>query len=61
MQIEPDRTSQATFDYVEGLKRYIAEKFMPRLRAAYETREQRYAQTHSGERPATMEQVGERL
>jgi len=61
MQIEPDRTSQATFDYVEGLKRYIAEKFMPRLRAAYETREQRYAQTHNGERPATMEQVGERL
>jgi len=59
MQIEPDRTSQATFDYIEGLKRYVAEKFMPRLRAAYETHEQRYAQTHNGEKPATMEQVGE--
>jgi len=59
MQIEPNRTSQATFDYVEGLKRYIAEKFMPRLRAAYEIREQRYAQARNGEKPATMEQVGE--
>jgi SAM-dependent methyltransferase len=59
MQIEPNRTSQATFDYVEGLKRYISEKFMPRLRAAYEIREQRYAQARNGEKPATMEQVGE--
>jgi SAM-dependent methyltransferase len=59
MQIEPNRTSQATFDYVEGLKRYIAEKFMPRLRAAYEIREQRYAQARNGEKPATIEQVGE--
>jgi ubiquinone/menaquinone biosynthesis C-methylase UbiE len=59
MQIEPNRTSQAAFDYVEGLKRYVAEKFMPRLRTAYEMREQHYVQTHDGERPATMEQVGE--
>jgi SAM-dependent methyltransferase len=59
MQIEPNRTSQAAFDYVEGLKRYVAEKFMPRLRAAYELREQHYVQTHDGERPATMQQVGE--
>src|SRR5262245_37589039 len=59
MQIEPDRTSQATFDYVEGLKRYVAEKFMPRLRTAYEMGEQGYAQTHGGEKPATTEQVGE--
>ena len=51
MQIEINRTSQATFDYVEGLKRYVAEKLTPRLRAAYETRERRYAQTHNGERP----------
>jgi len=58
MQVEPNRTSQATFDYVEGLKRYVSEKFMPRLRAAYETRERGYEQTHSGERPTTMEQVG---
>jgi len=59
MNIEPNRTSRATFDYVEGLKRYVAEKFMPRLRAAYETGEERYVQTHNGEKPATMEQVGE--
>jgi len=59
MQIEPNRTSQAAFDYVEGLKRYVAEKFMPRLRTAYEAREQRYIQTRNGEKPATMEQVGE--
>jgi ubiquinone/menaquinone biosynthesis C-methylase UbiE len=59
MQIEPNRTSQASYDYVEGLKRYVAEKFMPRLRAAYEMREQRYVQTHGGEKPATMEEVGE--
>lgn len=59
MRIEPNRSSQAAFDYVEGLKRYITEKFMPRLRAAYETREQRYAQAHNGEKPTTMEQVGE--
>ncbi|MGH9938909.1 MAG: methyltransferase domain-containing protein [Blastocatellia bacterium] len=59
MQIEPNRTSQAAFDYVEGLKRYVAEKFMPRLRTAYEAREQRYVQTRNGEKPATMEQVGE--
>jgi SAM-dependent methyltransferase len=59
MQIEHDHTSRAAFDYVEGLKRYVAEKFMPRLRAAYETSERRYAQTRNGERPATMEQVGE--
>ncbi len=59
MQIEPNRTSQATFDYVEGLKRYVAEKFMPNLRAAYEMGEQRYVRTHNGEKPATMEQVGE--
>jgi ubiquinone/menaquinone biosynthesis C-methylase UbiE len=59
MQVEHDRTSQATFDYVEGLKRYVAEKFMPRLRAAYETRERRYAQMRNGEKPATIEQVDE--
>jgi len=59
MQIEPNRTSQAAFDYVEGLKRYVAEKFMPRLRTAYEAREQRYVQMSNGEKPATMEQVGE--
>src|SRR5262245_40373403 len=59
MRIEPDRTSQAAFDYVEGLKRYVAEKFMPRLRTAYEERELRYAQAHDGEKPRTMEQVGE--
>jgi ubiquinone/menaquinone biosynthesis C-methylase UbiE len=59
MQIEPNRTSQAAFDYVESLKRYVAEKSMPMLRTAYEIREQRYLQTHNGERPATMEQVGE--
>jgi ubiquinone/menaquinone biosynthesis C-methylase UbiE len=59
MRIEPNRTSQAAFDYVEGLKRYVAEKLMPMLRAAYEKRERRYAQTHSGEKPATVEQVGE--
>ncbi|HEU0184625.1 MAG TPA: class I SAM-dependent methyltransferase [Blastocatellia bacterium] len=59
MQIEPNRTNQATFDYVEGLKRYVTEKLMPRLRAAYETRELRYAQKHDGERPETLEQVGE--
>jgi ubiquinone/menaquinone biosynthesis C-methylase UbiE len=59
MQIEQNRSSQAAFNYVEGLKRYIAEKFMPMLRAAYETREQRYALSHNGEKPATMEQVGE--
>src|SRR5262245_42775439 len=61
MRIEPDRTSQATFDYVEGLKRYVAEKFMPRLRTAYEAGEERYAKAHGGERPATMEQVSEVL
>jgi ubiquinone/menaquinone biosynthesis C-methylase UbiE len=59
MQIESNRTSQATFDYVEGLKRYIAEKFMPRLRSAYESAEQRYARAHGGDKPATSEQVGE--
>ena len=59
MQIEHNRTSQATFDYVEGLKRYVAEKFMPKVRAAYEARELRYAKKHDGEKPMTMEQVGE--
>src|SRR5262249_37196565 len=59
MRIELDRTSQAAFDYVEGLKRYVAEKFMPGLRTAYLERELRYAQTHDGEKPETMEQVGE--
>ncbi len=59
MQIEPNRASCAAFEYVEGLKRYVAEKFMPRLRTAYELGEARYARTHDGERPATMEQVGE--
>jgi hypothetical protein len=59
MQIEPDRTSQASFDYVVGLKRYVAEKLTPRLRTAYEIEERGYAQTHNGEKPATMEQVGE--
>jgi ubiquinone/menaquinone biosynthesis C-methylase UbiE len=59
MQIEHNRTSQAAFDYVEGLKRYVAEKFMPKLRAAYETREHRYVRTHNGEKPTTTEQVGE--
>ena len=59
MQIEHNRSSQAAFDYVEGLKRYVAEKSMPKLRAAYETREHRYAQTHNGEKPTTTEQVGE--
>jgi len=39
MRIEPNRTSQAAFDYAEGLKRYVAEKFMPRLQSAYEARE----------------------
>lgn len=58
MQIEHDRTNQATFDYVEGLKRYIAEKFMPKLRTAYEACELRYAQKHDGEKPTTIEQVG---
>ena len=32
---------------------------MPRLRAAYEVGAQSYAQTHNGEKPTTMEQVGE--
>src|SRR5687767_14973885 len=59
MQIEHNRTSQATFDYVEGLKRYVAEKFMPKVRAAYEAHELRYAKKHDGEKPMTMEQVGE--
>jgi ubiquinone/menaquinone biosynthesis C-methylase UbiE len=59
MQIEINRTSRATFDYVEGLKRYVAEKFMPKLRAVYEARELRYAEKHNGEKPATIEQVGE--
>jgi ubiquinone/menaquinone biosynthesis C-methylase UbiE len=59
MQIEINRTNQATFDYVEGVKRYVAEKFMPKLRKAYEARELRYAQEHDGEKPATIEQVGE--
>ena len=59
VQIEHNRTSQANFDYVEGLKRYVAENFMPRLRTAYEAREQQYAQTHSGEKPASMTQIGE--
>ncbi|HEY7181508.1 MAG TPA: class I SAM-dependent methyltransferase [Blastocatellia bacterium] len=59
MKLEINRTNQAAFDYVEGLKRYIAEKSMPRLRAAYEMREQRYAQKHGGEKPTTMDQVGE--
>lgn len=59
MHIEINRTNQATFDYVEGLKRYVAEKFMPRLRVAYEMGEQHYAQTHNGEKPQTIEQVGE--
>jgi SAM-dependent methyltransferase len=58
MQVEPNRTNQATFDYVEGLKRYIAEKSMPKLRAAYETREERYAEKHDGKKPATIEEVG---
>lgn len=61
MQIEFNRTSQAAFDYVEGLKRYVAEKFMPGLRAAYEARELRYAQEHDGEKPETLEQVGEMM
>jgi ubiquinone/menaquinone biosynthesis C-methylase UbiE len=59
MQIEHNRTSQASFDYVEGLKRYVTEKFMPRLRAAYDARELLYARAHDGEKPETMEQVGE--
>ncbi len=59
MQIESNRTSQVTFDYVEGLKRYVAERMMPRLRAAYEAKEQQYAQMHNGEKPTTREQVGE--
>jgi SAM-dependent methyltransferase len=59
MRIDPDRTSRAAFDYVESLKRYVAEKFTPRLRAAYEEGARNYAQTHDGEEPATIEQVGE--
>jgi ubiquinone/menaquinone biosynthesis C-methylase UbiE len=57
MQIEINRTEQATFDYVEGLKRYIAEKSMPKLRADYEMREELYAQKHDGKKPATIEEV----
>jgi ubiquinone/menaquinone biosynthesis C-methylase UbiE len=59
MEITVNRSSQATFDYVEGLKRYIAEKSMPKLRTAYETRELAYAQKHDGEKPETIEEVGE--
>lgn len=61
MQIEINRASQAAFDYVEGLKRYVTEKLTPRLRAAYETQESFYARTRNGERPETMEQAGEIL
>lgn len=61
MQIDPNRTSQAAFDYIEGLKRYVAEKLTPRLHTAYEMRERRYAQLPDGEKPVTMEQVGEVL
>jgi ubiquinone/menaquinone biosynthesis C-methylase UbiE len=61
MQIEINRASQAAFDYVEALKRYNAEKLTPRLRAAYALREQLLTQTGDGEKPTTMEQVGEVL
>jgi SAM-dependent methyltransferase len=61
MQIEHNRTSQAAFDYVEGLKQYVAGKLTSRLRAAYEARERLLSQTREGEKSATMEQVGEVL
>jgi SAM-dependent methyltransferase len=59
MQIEINRSDRAAFDYVEGLKQYIAERFMPGLRAAYEARELRYARAHDGEKPETIEQIAE--
>jgi hypothetical protein len=34
MRIEPDRTSQAFFDYVESLKRYVAEKIHAQVEVA---------------------------
>jgi ubiquinone/menaquinone biosynthesis C-methylase UbiE len=61
MQIEHNRTSQAAFDYVEGLKRYVAGNLTPRLRTAYEARERLLSQTSDGEKPATREQAGEVL
>jgi SAM-dependent methyltransferase len=53
MEIEINRASMAAFDYVEGLKRYVAGKLTPRLRAAYEA--------NGSEKTATMEQVGDIL
>jgi SAM-dependent methyltransferase len=61
MKIEHTRTDRAAFDYVEGLKRYVAEKLTPKLPAAFEATEQRYIQMHNGEKPTTLEQVGELL
>jgi 2-polyprenyl-3-methyl-5-hydroxy-6-metoxy-1,4-benzoquinol methylase len=59
MLIQHDLTSRASFAYVESLKRYVAQKLTPGLLDAYETEAQHYAQTHGGEKPATIEQVGE--
>jgi ubiquinone/menaquinone biosynthesis C-methylase UbiE len=59
MNIDPNRSSRAAFDFVESLKRYVAEKLTPSLRDAYQAEARRYASTHDGQEPATMEQVGE--
>jgi SAM-dependent methyltransferase len=57
MEIKIDRTSQAAFNYVEGLKKYVAGRLTPRLRLAYEAQER----LCGGEKPVTMEQAGEVL
>jgi SAM-dependent methyltransferase len=57
MNIKTDRTTQASFDYVEGLKKYVAGRLTPKLRLAYEAQER----LREGETPTTMEQAGEIL
>lgn len=59
MKIEIRRTDQASFDYVEGLKAYVAEQLMPELRKLYEKKEAAFGEAHGGEKPTTMKEVAE--
>lgn len=61
MQIKINRTSQAAFDYVEGLKKYVAGTLTPKLGSAYEAQERLLVQEGLSKKPATKEQVGEVL
>lgn len=61
MNIELNRTSRASFDYVVGLRQYISSKHSFALKEEYEKQEQQYTNSHNGEPITTLEQVGKIL